>query len=186
MKSGYNKLFIGTIFVIININVGWVDILPDFIGYIIILYGLSILFKKTLIKDFEIAISISSILLIHSLVYKFYTINTAGSIFVIILVTKSLLKALLIYYNLTGSIKLLENCDDIYFLQRIQEKRDLYFYTLMIITISYTFLPNIALNNRNIIVVIFGIIVFSIYISYNVSLNKLKNYFNSEDTKIHI
>lgn len=39
--SDYNKLFWGMIFIIFNINLGSVNILPDFVGYILIYIGLS-------------------------------------------------------------------------------------------------------------------------------------------------
>jgi hypothetical protein len=42
-ESGYNKLFWGMIFVIFNINIGIINLLPNFIGYILIFSGLSIL-----------------------------------------------------------------------------------------------------------------------------------------------
>jgi hypothetical protein len=41
--SGYNRLFCGIIFVIFNLNFGPVNLLPDFLGYIIILSGLNLL-----------------------------------------------------------------------------------------------------------------------------------------------
>jgi hypothetical protein len=182
MGSGYNKLFVGTIFVIININVGWVDILPNFIGYIIILYGLSILFKNTLIKDFQKAINISSILLIDSLVYKFYQMNVSGNNLLIIIVINKLLILALIYYSLTGSIKLLEN-HDINFIQRIKERRAVYVYTLLIITSINTFIPNIMSYSQSSINNVIGIIYFIVLVSYTFSLNILKNYFNSKDSK---
>lgn len=39
--SGYNKLFWGMMFIIFNINLGPINILPDFIGYLLIYSGLS-------------------------------------------------------------------------------------------------------------------------------------------------
>lgn len=41
-ETGYNKIFWGLIFTIVNINLGPIDILPNFIGYLLILSGLSI------------------------------------------------------------------------------------------------------------------------------------------------
>lgn len=40
---GYNKLFWGMIFIIFNINLGAINILPNFIGYILIYSGLDVL-----------------------------------------------------------------------------------------------------------------------------------------------
>lgn len=42
-ESGYNKIFIGMLFIIFDLNLGLINILPDFIGYMFIYAGLSIL-----------------------------------------------------------------------------------------------------------------------------------------------
>jgi hypothetical protein len=39
-SSGYNKLFWGTVFIILKINIGPIDILPDFVGYLIMFFGI--------------------------------------------------------------------------------------------------------------------------------------------------
>ena len=41
--KGYNRLFWGMVFISFNINLGFINILPDFAGYIFIYSGLSIL-----------------------------------------------------------------------------------------------------------------------------------------------
>lgn len=50
-ESGYNKIFIGMLLIIFDINLGFINILPDFIGYIFIYAGLSILTPQN--KFFE-------------------------------------------------------------------------------------------------------------------------------------
>jgi hypothetical protein len=45
-ESGYNKLFWGMIFIIFNINIGIINLLPNFIGYILIFSGLGILSEQ--------------------------------------------------------------------------------------------------------------------------------------------
>lgn len=50
-ESGYNRLFWGMLFIIFDINIGAINILPNFIGYLFILSGLSILISQH--KNFE-------------------------------------------------------------------------------------------------------------------------------------
>lgn len=50
-ESGYNKIFIGMLLIIFDINLGFINILPDFIGYMFIYAGLSILTPQN--KFFE-------------------------------------------------------------------------------------------------------------------------------------
>lgn len=45
-ESAYNKLFWGMMFIIFNINLGVINIMPDFIGYALIMSGLNILTKQ--------------------------------------------------------------------------------------------------------------------------------------------
>lgn len=45
-ESGYNKLFWGIIFIIFNINIGPINIMPNFIGYLFILSGINILIHQ--------------------------------------------------------------------------------------------------------------------------------------------
>lgn len=47
--AGYNKLFWGMIFLLINIKVGIIDLLPNIIGYLFFYSGLSILSKQHII-----------------------------------------------------------------------------------------------------------------------------------------
>lgn len=50
-ETGYERLFLGMLIIIFDINLGYINILPNFIGYLFILSALSIL--KTQYKSFE-------------------------------------------------------------------------------------------------------------------------------------
>lgn len=45
-ESGYDRIFWGMIFIIFDINLGYINILPNFIGYGLIYSGLSILLSQ--------------------------------------------------------------------------------------------------------------------------------------------
>lgn len=50
-ESAYNKLFWGMMFIVFNINLGSINIMPNFIGYMLILSALNILAKQHRIFD---------------------------------------------------------------------------------------------------------------------------------------
>lgn len=54
-------------FVIININIGPIDIMPNIIGYLLIVNGLTKLYGMTNIKAFYTANIVSGILAIYSI-----------------------------------------------------------------------------------------------------------------------
>ena len=68
--KGYKNIFSGFILVLLDINISTLDILPDFIGYILIINGLSNLYMKTNIKAFLTAKNIS----IVSLLMEFFNV----------------------------------------------------------------------------------------------------------------
>ncbi len=65
MNKGYINLFRGFLLIVLDFNIGSFDILPDFIGYLLILVGLSYLYSKTDIKIFNFAKAFSLCLLIN-------------------------------------------------------------------------------------------------------------------------
>lgn len=67
---GYNKLFWGMIFIIFDINLGVINILPNFIGYILIYSGLNILEKQhEIYKKGKIPAVILTILTLKDIVH---------------------------------------------------------------------------------------------------------------------
>lgn len=68
MYKNYNKIFWGLIVSMININLGPINLLPNFLGFIIILLALDNLFKETNNKKFKKAKYMSTLLMLISLV----------------------------------------------------------------------------------------------------------------------
>ncbi len=67
MEQGYKKIFWGFLIAIFDINLGSVNILPDFIGYFILGSGVYILYEEFETKDFKIANSLANLLMCYSL-----------------------------------------------------------------------------------------------------------------------
>ncbi|NMB27957.1 MAG: hypothetical protein GX987_07905 [Tissierellia bacterium] len=64
MYDGYNKIFWGIFIATFNIKLGMIKILPAFIGFMIILSGISSLYRETNIEPFNKAKTFSIILII--------------------------------------------------------------------------------------------------------------------------
>ena len=67
MERGYEKIFWGILISLFDINLGPVNILPDFIGYFIIGSGIYKLYEGFENKDFKTADSLANFLVVYSL-----------------------------------------------------------------------------------------------------------------------
>lgn len=53
MYEGYNKIFWGIFIATFNIRLGWIKILPAFVGLLVICRGLGILYEETKLESFN-------------------------------------------------------------------------------------------------------------------------------------
>lgn len=181
MGKAYSKLFTGVLFTVININIGPIDILPNFIGYIIILNGLSILHTETSIKDYKHSSFICYFLLIESIVsmclpnylnIEYLTITSVGW-----MVISNLAQLFFVYFTYTASIKLLGQSSNSELSETLKSGRSGYVYTMMVIIMIYTFLPNLSADIRTMVIIGCIVVGFIMLISFLVNLNRLKKYF---------
>ncbi|NYB72987.1 hypothetical protein HZF24_02395 [Sedimentibacter hydroxybenzoicus DSM 7310] len=77
--KGYNKVFWGLIFVVFNINLGPVNILPDFLGYFLISIGLSAIQNEYEHDSFKLAAVIANILGAYTLITSILAFVSGGS-----------------------------------------------------------------------------------------------------------
>lgn len=68
MSTGYNKIFWGFIFITFHINLGSIQILPNFIGYMIIYYGIKKLSEDYKVKSLEESSKYCSILIMMAFI----------------------------------------------------------------------------------------------------------------------
>lgn len=71
MQQRYRKIFWGLLVVIFNINIGPINILPDFIGYFMISFAISDIINEFDNKEFRRAKKIANILALYSLILSF-------------------------------------------------------------------------------------------------------------------
>lgn len=69
MEAGYKKIFWGFLITIFNINLGTINILPDFVGYYIMGSGTYKIYEQYENGNFKTANIIANILMSYSLVY---------------------------------------------------------------------------------------------------------------------
>lgn len=115
MGNGYNKIFWGLIFITCHINLGSIQILPNFIGYIIIYAGIQSLFEEYKIKSLEQSAKCSSILSFMSFVILGMTFAGSESIInnvffnLIWMNIFGIVEILMIYKLLDGTSEILKN-----------------------------------------------------------------------------
>lgn len=146
-------MFEGAIFIAIDINYGVFDIIPDFIGYIIMLNGLTMLYKETSIKKFGIANYFGILLLTESIVNIFFPINIShqniSNVLIISMVISKLIFLFFVYYIYSDSIELLEQHNEYELKGTIETARTIYAFTFIVITLVQIFSPNIDINIIN-------------------------------------
>jgi hypothetical protein len=75
MRKHYSLVIWGIVFVFFNFNIGPIDILPNFLGYIFIYYGLSSLSEVNI--SYRKGSIPSLVLAFVSLIFVFYPLNTS-------------------------------------------------------------------------------------------------------------
>lgn len=68
MEKGYKKMFWGFLITIFDINLGHINILPDFIGYYIMGSGIYILYSEFKNDNFKRANTLANVLMSYSLI----------------------------------------------------------------------------------------------------------------------
>ncbi|EPY2311627.1 MULTISPECIES: hypothetical protein [Clostridium] len=177
MGNGYKKILWGIFIATFNINLGIIKILPPFIGFIIILSGISSLYKETNIKFFNkakiFAIIISIIAIIGEFTRLFSIELTSYFMFNEVCIVFSKIIELLMFYKLfDGSIEYLNDnnqcnlaCENI---------KKLRFYIIAsvinIIFLNLTLISNIKILS---IIVLVMLIILRTYLM--MSICRLKN-----------
>jgi hypothetical protein len=80
MEQGYRKVFWGFLIVLFNINIGPINILPDFLGYFIIGSGLVAIVNEFETKSFRIAHKTANLLFLYTLLLSIFNFIGSGEI----------------------------------------------------------------------------------------------------------
>lgn len=113
MYKSYNQIFIGFLLTIFHINIGPLQILPPFVGLLIMFFAIYRLYNISQIKDFRISYKLIAVAILLSLIYTIITFsyNILGNFYYYMAsILPSIVYLLFIFYLINGSIKLFDNC----------------------------------------------------------------------------
>lgn len=188
MDKGYQKIFWGLFILSFNITLGIIKILPAFIGWMVILSGINILYEEFKSESFEVAAKYSRYLIALSLVggalslFGGPTINNS-IIFTFYPIILMIFELLMAYKVLEGSIEYLrlENLDEI----AIDFEKNLRTYIVFYVIFTLSFC--IALSfNIGYLLTITAIFALILRISLMGMINRMKkmDYNNDGDQTV--
>lgn len=180
MYKNYNKIYWGIIFVLININIGPIDILPNFIGYALMISGLSKLYNETKYKEFLITQTLAVIFLIQSLIAIVYNFNGSEGVTTTGIITSiifQVMQLIFVFYMYSGTIELLKNYDDKELVMIIEYARRNYTYIVLFTTFLMTFVINMGLNSRDTFLIGYVIVNLFVVLRWVININKVKKFF---------
>ena len=186
MKQGYNKIFWGLVFVVFNINLGLINVLPDFLGYFLISLGIGAIQNEYEHDSFKLAAITANILGVYTLITSILTFASGGSYEIF---NNNILKIGLFLLvnaaNLVMEFNILSGTASIFkYIEKPEEAEETYKiqrnYTYL--CIIALFLMSITFNISNstiaLIMVIYYLIIRIYYFSV---IRRIKKLFNNEE-----
>lgn len=197
MKKSFNKVFWGFIIVVFNINIGPVNLMPDFLGYFIMSSGLIEIIDKFENKSFNTAKSIINFLFLYTLFtsvmnllgiedsFRSYGRNdfydnfiSYKSVFDLgLTIFISLIKLIATYKILSGTIELYLSGNQQLKAESMEKSQRLYTILSLIGNLGIA----VSLNISNEYFVMTAVLLLiAVYIYYAVLLRRIRNDFNEE------
>ena len=162
MSTGYNKIFWGFIFLTFHINLGSVELLPDFFNYIIIYYGIKELLEEYKLNSLKEASKGCSILIFMSFIKLLITflISQEGinNIYfnIIWMNVFNIAEMIMIYKLLIGNSEILKiKNSDLY--DNYNNKISLYIIIASVIAVGNTINMIFYLNTIGVFIVLLGL-----------------------------
>lgn len=151
-STGYNKLFEGMLFITFNFNIGPINILPDFVGYMIIYSGLTVLqpqsemYEKAKVSAIAlIMITLKDIISLNGINF-WQNLNSFTYIIIILDFIGGILNLYLIYIICKGIISLAEERGLIDLSESAKIRFKVYFVVTVIAIVYSPFSLVISLN----------------------------------------
>lgn len=148
-SSGYVKLFLGMIFIIFDFRLGNINILPDFVGYILILLGLNNLSSQCeFYNKAKIPAAVLMVQTLFNIPYDLVNVTYAeekmGVLKILLIVFNGIVNLCLMYNIFNGiyetsKVKNLENIMD-----KVPALAKFYYITAIIYLFYIPFLLNIS------------------------------------------
>jgi len=182
MYNSYKKILTGALLIFFDLNIG-IDILPDFIGYLLMISALKELFEKTDRVDFKKAYFILYPLVplsLYSLVISFGYENLTEMNQIVTTVSITLL-ALSMYYFYTATLPFIRDID---LYNKVKLFKNVYVYSNLSFAFILTFGNYGALSGYTTVVFIFVVISMIVTIGWLFNLRNLRNYFEMRFSKL--
>ncbi|QVK21088.1 hypothetical protein KHQ82_01785 [Mycoplasmatota bacterium] len=186
MSSYFKNIFLGTLIVFIDINVGYIDIIPDFIGYLIIISALSNLYNKTNIKQFFYAQLLSIVNLVFSILAFFYPINYSVEVYIpslnLSFIYISALVEITIFFTFySGIIKLVKYLE--YDKAMFEGRQTLAAIVGFLQLINLSLIPVVDDSLTVFLLIVLIVANLIVYISYLSSINDMKKIYEEREIK---
>ena len=195
MKGSFNKIYWGFIIVLFNINIGPINLMPDFIGYFLMSSGLYEIINKFESKSLNKAKSIINFLFVYTLFNSIFDfigfedlfISYSNNDFYYILISYksvidlsltmfiSLVKLLATFKVLSGSIELYLSSEQQFKAETMERSQRSYTVMSLIGLFAITISLNISNEYFSVGAAVF---LIGVYIYYAVLLRRIRNDFN--------
>lgn len=182
MGKHFGTIVWGIVFLIVNINIGFIDIMPNVVGYMLITSGVSKLYNETEIREFHIAANVGSLCVIVRIITFFFYLNQNGQVTIVstaIGIVVQLLLLVLAFYIYEATIKLLEK-ERVQLVEQIKSGRNFFLYIQLITSFIITFSMNVEESTAMGMNLIGGIAIAITTIVWAVNMNTVKKYFNGQ------
>jgi hypothetical protein len=183
MGKQFTIIIWGIVFIVININVGFIDIMPDVLGYMFIISGVSRLYNETKIKEFRVASYIGSVCIVVRIITFLFYISQGlqdNMVTTVISIVVQLLILILAFYIYEAVIKFLKK-ENIQLMDKIESGRNFFLYVQLIIIFTMT----LSLNMKEATVMMVNFICGCVFIItltvLAVNMYTVKRYINSID-----
>lgn len=183
MGKYYKQIVCGIIFIVININIQSIDIMPDIVGYFLITRSLISLYKSTNIKEFNIGSKIADIIIFLDIIFFFLYFNESVQKMEISLpinVIDQMIFLVMVFYIYEATIKLADNPE---IKQRMENGSRFYLYTQLISIFLITLSINMNESAQFTLIIICGCANIISMIVWATNMNLIKKYLNGEIKK---
>jgi hypothetical protein len=174
VSNGYKLLLRGLVFILIDIRIETIDILPDFIGYIIIVTGLGYLINCDIL--FGRARTTATLLVFHSFPNFFAVWDVGIDKIALFPMTYQLLTSLvhlfMVYFILEGTCKLALKNDDLSWAMATRSRLNMFVFAQLILLMIYGFLLNVDYTWLTVLSILLVIIIIIIDIVIIVFMKK--------------
>lgn len=166
MDKYYKRIFWGILITVFNFHIGPINILPSFIGYVIIILSLYNLYKETNNKTYKNLCIITSILILSSLSLETILFFNADNIEVILVsryvIAINMLMEYILYYYLLRTLIIQYNI----------EKDESMVLSIYLIVFAVSTLGSLIILLLNLdyyrIIILLSVIVLKIYTAFKV------------------